>query len=380
MVRKTCFAILLPLVTGSLFACNAITLETTTIGNNLGNATNGGSSVPPSTSNFYVFASNPNATYKNHAVASFTTECKVDSSSATKEVSCLAEVEELDLAFHGATVAVNVPSGSCDYVYASLPYYYKWKPGFGPSAYTVDTTAGGAPVVTITNGALGGFNGEPYCIYDYSDKNNPLSKNGKGPNCCQGTYTRTDISPPAVAGGANTVSITNQEWGGRAGDCIDGPAKSLMPSNSAGYPKSLVYHTKQAAFQQEFAMTSTMDSEGRGNYYTANYFDPADHPTNGVPMAFSEIDYTGFGATYGIIPATNPYYEFSCLDKAFELKSRLRLMIREWNTEAQFDLGATGDPEASGAEGAPFTGYDNNDFADWADLLDNAATSYPAMR
>jgi hypothetical protein len=64
-------------------------------------------------------------------------------------------------------------------------------------------------------------------------------------------------------------------------------------------------------------------------------------------------------------------YEFQCLDTAKEIKNRIRLMIREWNTDADFVEG--GDPDAGGAEGS-FPAEPNNDYLDWNDFGD----TYPA--
>ena len=52
-----------------------------------------------------------------------------------------------------------------------------------------------------------------------------------------------------------------------------------------------------------------------------------------------------------------PYLTWACLDKAREVKHRIHVAIREWNTQAEFNSfveskGGRGDPDLEGVEGS----------------------------
>jgi hypothetical protein len=63
-------------------------------------------------------------------------------------------------------------------------------------------------------------------------------------------------------------------------------------------------------------------------------------------------------------------YDFTCLDAAKDIRQRIRLFVREWNTHS---IAEGGDPDVTGAEPG-YAGEPLNDLADWTDFGDN----YPA--
>jgi len=63
-----------------------------------------------------------------------------------------------------------------------------------------------------------------------------------------------------------------------------------------------------------------------------------------------------------------PFYTFECLDHNSEVVSRIDVMIREWNTKTQLLLGASGNPDVTGFESAPFATRALNDYCDWKDF------------
>ena len=53
----------------------------------------------------------------------------------------------------------------------------------------------------------------------------------------------------------------------------------------------------------------------------------------------------------------HPFITWSCLDNAKEVKHRIHLLIREWNTQEEFNRfkesnGSRGDPDTEGIEGS----------------------------
>jgi hypothetical protein len=114
----------------------------------------------------------------------------------------------------------------------------------------------------------------------------------------------------------------------------------------------------------------------------ANYFNPDDHPQSGatpdVPSAF-----LGAADFYDSHKASHTgYFQYDCLNANREVTSRIRVVIREWNTKGELLAllagDATADSDVTTTEGgldqddgfpAPDPGPDN-DFLDWKDYQD----------
>ncbi len=58
-----------------------------------------------------------------------------------------------------------------------------------------------------------------------------------------------------------------------------------------------------------------------------------------------------------------------CLDHAEEELARIDFVVREWNTEDEFALAETGDPDEEGDE--PKSDSPLNDRLDWSDVGDD---------
>ena len=65
---------------------------------------------------------------------------------------------------------------------------------------------------------------------------------------------------------------------------------------------------------------------------------------------------------------SQPTYVQQCLDHAEEELARIDFIVREWNTEDEFDLAETGNPDQEGAE--PESNSPLNDLQDWSDVGD----------
>lgn len=257
---------------------------------------------------------------------------------ADKDIKCVIEAHELDLYFFGIGIRVNVPPSMCSFLVQRRPYFYKYLPGTG-NATAVDNTNG-----TATNSGVAAGANTLSCQYDYSAS--------KGPNCCEGTYTKIVYSSTNVA-----TSTPNQSWGGKAANCLAGPAIDLSPKAENGYPLGVLSFVEGVGFNEGYFVIAPITKNLLTNISAANYFKASEH-TSGVPMPMRSTT-TGF-------PATIAYHEFDCLDRAREKLASIKVMVREWNTVAELALKAAGDPDATGTE--PVYGSPNNDYEDMRDL------------
>lgn len=273
----------------------------------------------------------------------FTKECVVDDSSLSTDITCIVEAKELDLFYHGVRFNVNVPQDMCEYVTITRPYYYNFIPGDGPSIVidnrlgssdvtvaSITADAGTLKVGTVTQDSI-------YCDYNYGSSSNPAYIEN-GPNCCAGDFDAY------VTDSEGVVSSSSSSWGGKHSSCLRGPAMQLDNFNgfySNGFPKSKIYNVLSTGLNKYYSVISPL-SVGLGtNIHVANYFNPAQHgATAGIPACMVAMN----GA-----PATNPYHLFECFDRAGETLASIKVMVRDWDEDAEYLLGAAGDPDSGGA-------------------------------
>lgn len=290
------------------------------------------------------------------------------------DITCIAETRELDLFFNGIGFRYNVPQNLCEYVSVKRPYFYNFQPSVGPTT-VIDNRAG---TTNKTYNAITALAGELkvgsvtktsiYCDSDYSAESNPsyVQPSG-GPNCCSGKY---DLFTSSTDNIVSAPTLTS--WGGKAANCLMGPAMQVDDHQTvatSGYPIPKIYDVLTAGLSEAYDVISPISQNLNTNVYAANYFNPADHISTGTgyPVAY---------AATGTAVATNPYHEFSCLNRFKEVKARIRILVREWNMISEFDIGAAGDPDSTGNEpnfGAPPI----NDYQDFKDIGDVLNVSYP---
>jgi hypothetical protein len=311
----------------------------------------------------------------------WTQECRIASNAAdgTRDVLCVAEVNELDMYFSPMVLQYHVPPSMCSYV-SFIPYhFYAYEPAEGPSFVSHEELEDGSIV-----GEINSLDGVPLCQYDYREN--------LGPNCCRGTYTRavtrpapTDTNPTATE---TTISL-DQEWGGDIPSCLSGPAMSSAWSafrNDAGYPVSSIEYVEGVGFNNTFAIDAAINSQIgekdiESNVWAANFYNPINHVGSGglVPTQVPPIDPNRPVAMKipANVVANDRYfpqdtYMLTCYDRNQEIKSRLRLMIREWNRNLDYQDG--GDSDFSAGTDPDFPDSPVNDRLDWLDF----GVVYPA--
>jgi len=303
----------------------------------------------------------------------FNAPCVVDNAALSADIKCVVEAKELDLYYNGVGLRFNVPQNMCEYLSVNRPAYYNFLPGDGPTTVIDNRTnslgsvtingitaaAGQLKVGTATKTSM-------YCDFDYMNSSNPNYKAG-APNCCVGDF---DLYTASVSGSTVTVSPAQKSnWGGKYANCLAGSAMQRDNANnflSTGYPIAKIYNVLTNGLNSAYFVTSPYSLRLSKNVYAANFFKPSEHPTNSVPVSTAAV---------GNAVAVNPYHEFVCYGRSQEIKARIRVLVREWNSDAEYNLGATGDPDSTGNESG-FGGPAMNDFLDFLDILDTA-TSYP---
>lgn len=269
-----------------------------------------------------------------------------------EQIFCYTEGRELDLHYHGISLQYNVPSTLCSYFTLMPYYYYQRAAGAGPAVVRKDTDSTGAVGEDNDNDGL--IDGPvATCSFDYSPDN---------ANCCSGSYTEVTRTWDATATVPGYVvgSAIQGNWGGKASNCLAGPAMKTQNLDKNGFPMQTIFFSQGQGVNAKYEILAPLASGRTSNIFLANFFNLAEH-AGSTPVAIAF-----------------PYYQLTCLDRAYEVKARISLMIREWNTVSDFDLRET-TPGGHDRVGAETSGIgDFNDYEDWLDV-DSPTGTYPGF-
>lgn len=379
--------------------------------------------------------------YTHKAVTSGTWPdlCKVDldaTSAADRDIMCLTESTELDLMYLGINLEYNVPPHvKCPYAITMAPYFFRYEPPRDTGTATPPIEPANVVVTdnqvtgtwsaaatyadgTTPNTYFSSGSGEYTCGFDYS-KLKPA-----GPNCCEGYYnlqTRTTTSD------GTTITNTRVDWGGLRANCLSGPALTLNPPDESGFPLPVIWRMKEqldtmSSLQSPASRVSTdislspldlfkttnerlviaEDSKiNFGNLEIGSLIDQklgttrflANYTTGTTPRPFADIlDYYAFEAPPGYDRLTNymdpRYFTILCMDTSKEITARIRLQVREWNTNAALKLATeptVAQEDDEDGDETDFPTFPNHDYYDWEDTtglirwnFTSSTSGYPA--
>ncbi|RZA09078.1 MAG: hypothetical protein EOP11_02830 [Proteobacteria bacterium] len=295
----------------------------------------------------------------------FSKECRVMPTASPyteKDILCIAEIEELDLYFSELKVQYHVPRNMCHYLRHEPYVFWALTPGTGETAVNWVVGADGKPA-----DGLNSKKGVPICKYDYT-------KSG-GPNCCVGNFTQTVTV--MKSGGGSDVNVSDEKWGGDVSQCLFGPGMESQTKGSSGFPKPDIFYVNQVGLNSTYTIKPAIDqSYGEkpvlSNLWAANFYNQQDHPVASASIPGTPPFYvarrpipTRWALNYTqYLPSDT--YDFSCLDRAEEVKFRIRLMIREWN-ESPVVEGGNPDVDVPNVDDPSLS---LNDRLDWKDTQD----------
>jgi hypothetical protein len=354
--------------------------------------------------------------YQVQPTVDFSSTCAIATNeTSNKDLSCVLDVNEQDLYFHGLRIEYVLPSGMCDYVRFYNHWHYSWEVGSGPPAiyirqYRNDASdESGNPECFVLNsdmtwypsnpfldglpgdGAVLGTgadcqaltgaaglelssinvsNNVPQCIYNHKDTS-------EGPNCCYGSYYRinetidNDTSVDAISKSSITTnSLTyNGSTKPNYSKCLAGPAMvdGAWPKTIGGIPMGVVYYTRDNGIAERYAISAPTKVHNIGhNQIVANWHAGVEggttHSHTGavtgrtslLPIFHDPVE--DRSGDFVHLPGQSPY-EFQCLDEDFEIKHRIRWYVREYNTQREFltflsnPVNGSQDADRTGVEG-----------------------------
>ncbi len=341
-------------------------------------------------------------------------DCKisVNEESSTADMYCMFDVLEGDLFFHKLEFEYNAPPGMCDYVFFKTHWHYNQKSGYGPlEVYkkkklkpvrrycpvrqTSDLCHGDCKEGNDTNPNNSDCNiedGEEYCLGRSATsideetcedtaselcKYNNTHSEDEGENCCIGEYNLYDVEKSTTEPENEGIS-----WGGNLRECIGGLGRFAGGEGGHtpdGHPSILIENSK-AGLRKTYEIPAIIDSlvtkrkvrkckDGfhpkKKSFVTANYWTGIEDGTD-TPQ-FYKPDNTHYDYHPEVRPKSGyPYITFACKDQAHEIKHRIHLIIREWNSQEEFrdfkeSQGDSGDPDVVGEAGGDCDYYEHEE-------------------
>ena len=368
---------------------------------------------------FYVKLKDATTTNRDNPVFDFLmyekdgsvgTDCKIPKEfESTEDIYCMIEVMELDLHFHKMILEFNAPSGMCAYLSYSPHWHYNKPTKKGYPELTKEPalkychciiTAGDSKPSTKICSAPDDCEANDFSIFDscsisdspYECKNkagdksqycvnsmlckNSLKELCNGDSnedkCCYGDYT-VDEGDQETEGEWGSFTRCIGGLGRTDWDAYDDEGKPIEISESAESGHITTYEID--------SVYNKMDGTPN-NFITANYYEGIEDKTN-LPTFYKPEDNSVIG---------QPFLSVACLDKAWEIKHRINIIIREWNTKAEFlkfkdSNGSRGDSDIAGHEGVECDYYEqsansvfNDPCGDIKDVDDIKTTSgYPEI-
>ncbi|MDE0120049.1 MAG: hypothetical protein OXM55_08605 [Bdellovibrionales bacterium] len=323
------------------------------------------------------------------------TDCKIQKpedpeEGSTEDLYCIMDMMEGDMWFHEIVLEFNVPPEMCDYIGIDVPWHFNQRVGEGPrrvyertdyrlgcttndggdleaevgtryclEGYTVGATDSDlCGQETITTGCVGAGPMEAVTDFcrDLDQSENDLA------NCCLGDYNLVTMNG----------EITESNWGGNLQNCIGGLGRiSWEDYSDRGLPIKRIESVRNTGFNEPYEIPALIEIydgyRGARNrmraptFITANYWTDAEDKDSATSKPRFYTPPTSFQLPreylHPVILEGHPYLTLSCMNHAYERKHRIHLLIREWNTQEEFNRfveseGSRGDPDVAGEEGS----------------------------
>lgn len=281
------------------------------------------------------------------------------------DIRCFLDVEEHDLYQIKMKLTESAGPGVCQYVEYAPFSFNQFAPqkslGVSSRYATVQTVKTGCAIAGVTPTA------------DMCDGNYQYF-NADFPNCDEGYLDYVAETWADNGGGCvMTASLpTRVSCGGTKSKCLAGPVKDLLTAAELKLGKRSVIAESSTGYTRTFEHSSPLDNSYLTNLSVANGVinnqcsSTNDHVDSWANKTASIPDYK---SPHG---SQNPYYEFTCLDSAQEIKARIRVIVRDWNRA--FRISDDVDNQSYTAPAAymniltadPF-GSSYNDRSDWDD-------------
>lgn len=298
----------------------------------------------------------------------------LNGNSAALDIGCNLEAEELELFYTKLKMTASVGGGSCEYI------------GFKPYSFWQYSPIKTSKAISYAAGCTGGGSaGAVTAIPTAADDCDGNYVNEGGPNCDTGSIAVTTYSA-STGTTCDTVTTSTIVCGGVKTACLAGPVTTVMsPAElESGYRAQTVASSSGA--------TKSWDLKSSVEYLDITNIRNANGVVNNActdtrAQANLWANQASVLPTVSPFGGESPFYEFTCLDAAKDIKARIRLSVREWNRTFRindiYDLMAAAAnpnliPKKMDDITSPMFGTSYNNVMDWDDDYSGlGAADYP---
>jgi len=247
--------------------------------------------------------------------------------SSAVDIGCELEAEELELFYAKLKMKAAVGGGICDYV-GFTPYSF-WQYAPEKTTRTISYATNGctgAPGTVMTESPTAANS----CYGNYTDDD--------GPNCDTGVVTVRTYTSAVVGAACDPAYVeTTIDCGGTKTACLAGPITSITTDTAQlekGFRGETIFSAESV--EKTWEIKSSYEFLDVTNLRNANgvvfngCLDTRANANTWANQNQSEIFVPHGGGE-------SPFYEFTCLDAAKDIKARIRLVVREWNKTFKID-------------------------------------------
>lgn len=252
------------------------------------------------------------------------------------DIGCNIEAEEMDLYYTSLKMSAMLGPGICEYV-SFTPYAF-WKYQPIKTKRTINVLNDCVNAGNTLNALSELPKPEDYCEGDYTDPNEPGA-----PNCDTGEITAVVWTSTGGSGGACDIPTPQAiKCGGKKAACLAGPVTSVITSleDLENGINGQWVESYSAGLKKEWTMNSPFQSLDATNLRNANGIaNNACTDSRADASAWDDLTHSTYPSRSpfaGTGPFTGPsapnaFYEFNCLDAAYDSKARIRVTVRDWD-------------------------------------------------
>lgn len=314
--------------------------------------------------------------------------CRIDSAdilnqanSKALDIRCFLDGEEQDLHQSEIKFSFDAGPGICEYIQYDPYYFQAWSP-----AQTTDISSKYPAMAVVRTGCQtsGTVPTADMCESNYTGIDSTY------PNCDEGKlayWAETWADSGGVCAMA-TRTKTYVNCGGKRSACISGPINDVFNTTQLAAGNRGVISSAIAGLNMKYTHTAPQKhGDGYITVRNANgmvnnqcYASSADASAWTAATDTYATRATGYNSS-PFSADSNPYYTITCRDSAYDIKARIRVIVRDWDRAFRIDSSIDNQnfaaPSAymNNAGTDPIFNSPYNDYADWDnDYYGNAST------
>ncbi len=253
------------------------------------------------------------------------------------DIRCFLDMEEQDI--FETNIKLNLFTGPsiCQYIEYSPYYFNSWSPHSSAGSSSRYTNP-----ITLRSGCTALDSTGPAPTVDLCESNYSYY-NTAYPNCDEGylTYYDETYTQDTTTGTCTRTSTIQKRLncGGARANCIAGPVTDVIDKTNLALGKRVIIYPSAAGINKEnehkapIRFGDNYINVRTANGSIANQCNSSAANTLNWKNATTATSLLASPLSYD----SNPYYTVTCLDAAYDIKARIRIIVRDWDKTFRID-------------------------------------------